>query len=584
MKTEIHCPISGCLYSVGSERHFTEKKFLNQHIAKVHAEKKYSCAKCKKSFGLDWWRRHHEKTCGIEWECSCGVKYASRETLLTHARRNQHKLPDNVLSTDKVKSSKMNKSTAENPVVVVIQPIIQNFTCIQPPQSYALNQRPILPKVTQPLLFSLPINMSTMPTLTNTMVSPRAVDLPTDATGAIKIQAAPSPDSSMLPKTNAIFESAKYANKNVSGNSQKSTATQTPSRFDNPSKVRLSQASQCSRRAAKSMKTGIESTHTQTAESTLVKIKKKRSRRKSVAIITEPSLLTNQNVGQSLWPGFKDFFTPDAHGVRSSRNVSTTTSTQTSSHKTLCDSETITDEDFLKMHWNSSEKEKNLICNSSFEGLSEIVSRDSVAGALPEKFNHDTLSVIDMFSDSMMKTFPESVEEKSMFQSSSNKSSECDSSSLLSVFTDCSKQDISNKIPQPTLSDIHTQTIASSVLDYNLLANMETQTTDEFTLSDLEFSDTETQTPWEDFPNIDSPLQTDQLSIEIQTDFSSFSQDLNQDPFDFINGMDVQNIIGCSSKECLGVNSETQTQDKFNFPQFTNTESQTLDISDFVFD
>lgn len=67
-----------------------------QHIAKVHAEKKFSCAKCQKSFGKEYYRRYHEQTCGIEWKCDCGIAYSSRLSLLTHARRTQHKLPDHV--------------------------------------------------------------------------------------------------------------------------------------------------------------------------------------------------------------------------------------------------------------------------------------------------------------------------------------------------------------------------------------------------------------------------------------------------------------------------------------------------------
>lgn len=73
-----------------------------QHIAKVHAEKKFSCNKCQKSFGKEYYRRYHEQTCGIEWKCHCGTGYSSRISLLTHARRTQHKLPDHVLFNDKV--------------------------------------------------------------------------------------------------------------------------------------------------------------------------------------------------------------------------------------------------------------------------------------------------------------------------------------------------------------------------------------------------------------------------------------------------------------------------------------------------
>lgn len=634
MKSQIHCPVPGCLYSLGSERHFTEKKLLNQHIAKVHAEKKFSCAKCQKSFGTDWYRRHHEQTCGIEWKCYCGNVYASRLSLLTHARRNQHKLPDHVITSDKMKQNKATSKFVDNPVIVLIQPIIQNVTCIQPAQTSVVTPRRILPKTTQPVLLTLSIPSNIIAsTPAQNSISP-AMPEQTKENLFSPVKSFNS-DGAIISTPNQIFNNS---NNNISTSTQKkcqnSVATQTVDDIcDNPAKKRQSQASQCSRHKLKTLNVGIESTHTQTAESAVIKIKKRRSRRKSVAITTEPSMLNDSLLfpGNSIWPGFKDFMQQgDNQGTRSFKNSASTQTSIMNNNKILCDSETITDKELLKYPWEDALKVKeNESCNTDFQMLTEVgahsmkvketescntdfqmltdIGADSMKIKENESCNTDfqmltdigadTLSVLPAVMDnnplSDLNIFSNSLNSFSEMKSSAKENNPCqidiseknalhEKSSVFSVFGNCVE---SNPAPR-TLSDIHTQTIASAVLDFNLLANMETQTTDDFNFSDLEFSDTETQTPWEDLPNIDdSPLQTDQLSIEIQTDFPAFPAGLNLDPFELINSVDVQNMIsGCSTKGSLGVNTETQTLDQFCFPQFTNSESQTLDIPDFMFD
>ena len=526
----------------------------------------------------------------------------------------------------------------------MIQPIIQNATCIQPTQKFVVTPRRILPKTIPQLSITPVMHEQMKDTVVNSVQSLSPID-------------------SVNLASNQIFSSV---TDNIPVNTQKkiqnSIATQTDDDLtDNHAKTRQSQASQCSRRKSKALKVGIESTHTQTAESAVVKIKKRRSRRKSVAITTETSGLTDQTSfsENSLWPGLKDFW--QLGDIQLARLFKNSASTQTSSfnNKVLCDSETITDHDLFNFTWEDAIKLKenetcetsfqmlsdigaeklkikenetcdanfqmlsdinadtlkikeNATPNADFQGLTEIdvdtlkvqengacntdfqmlsdISSDNTLSALPVNVDNNSLqdlnvlpNPLDSFSE--IKT---SVKDVNTAQSTlPEKDSLQENPSMFSVFGDCVSSGIDNKAP--TLSDIHTQTMASAILDFNLLANMETQTTDDFPLCDLEFSETETQTPWEDFPSLDeSPLQTDQLSIEIQTDpdihFPTFPPGLNLDPYELINSVDLQSISGCTPKESLGVSTETQTLDQFFFPQFTNSESQTLDIPDFMFD
>jgi len=105
-----HCQYEGCVYSRESKKHFKEYRYLKQvtppliyvdlcystylfylqHYDKVHAEKKFLCARCSKGFSTTTLLKSHESYCGKEFKCSCGVVYKSNEALLTHAKRKKH--------------------------------------------------------------------------------------------------------------------------------------------------------------------------------------------------------------------------------------------------------------------------------------------------------------------------------------------------------------------------------------------------------------------------------------------------------------------------------------------------------------
>ena len=40
----------------------------------------------------------HERVCGVKHTCDCGASYNSRQALIMHAKRNQHTIPDRLVS------------------------------------------------------------------------------------------------------------------------------------------------------------------------------------------------------------------------------------------------------------------------------------------------------------------------------------------------------------------------------------------------------------------------------------------------------------------------------------------------------
>lgn len=104
------CPNVDCIYfdSPANEKSFKSLKFLKQHFQKVHAEKKFSCSTCNKSFGTESMCVSHKKNCGREYICDeCGWKYDSSEALLTHGKRRGHVTKKKVIPEGKVAITKV---------------------------------------------------------------------------------------------------------------------------------------------------------------------------------------------------------------------------------------------------------------------------------------------------------------------------------------------------------------------------------------------------------------------------------------------------------------------------------------------
>lgn len=91
------CPIAKCKYNATDHPkavYFKSKKYLRQHFLKVHADKKWICEKCQKSFPSESFLIAHQRNCGEKFTCEdCQWSYTSRESLLTHCRRKNHTVP-----------------------------------------------------------------------------------------------------------------------------------------------------------------------------------------------------------------------------------------------------------------------------------------------------------------------------------------------------------------------------------------------------------------------------------------------------------------------------------------------------------
>lgn len=89
-----YCPIPMCKFYYDSEKYLPTFHSLKNHFIRIHGEKNYACKKCSRSFSIKSEMERHEENCGIVFKCSCGCPYASRLSLLKHARKKNHKLPN----------------------------------------------------------------------------------------------------------------------------------------------------------------------------------------------------------------------------------------------------------------------------------------------------------------------------------------------------------------------------------------------------------------------------------------------------------------------------------------------------------
>ncbi|KAL9975719.1 hypothetical protein ACROYT_G012911 [Oculina patagonica] len=126
VEKHFYCPVKHCVRGQGTKRPFPRMSKLKQHYMTVHAEKKNVCSKCGRGFGLPDACRRHELKCGQLFTCSCGCPYTTIEALLTHARRQMHKLPE--CYTNKKKSSKP-PVPASAVTLVIVKPTLPVIPC-----------------------------------------------------------------------------------------------------------------------------------------------------------------------------------------------------------------------------------------------------------------------------------------------------------------------------------------------------------------------------------------------------------------------------------------------------------------------
>ncbi|CAH1270260.1 ATMIN [Branchiostoma lanceolatum] len=133
-----YCPVPDCERRLGSRRPFTSMFLIKQHYARMHAEKKFHCAKCGFGFAFTRDLERHEKTCGQIWHCSCGCPYTTMEALWTHAARKGHSLPDKLLKKDDSKGQNAKRKSQSTPqsqplkVIVILPNQVQGIQTAAP--------------------------------------------------------------------------------------------------------------------------------------------------------------------------------------------------------------------------------------------------------------------------------------------------------------------------------------------------------------------------------------------------------------------------------------------------------------------
>ncbi|XP_023231707.1 uncharacterized protein LOC111631639 [Centruroides sculpturatus] len=596
-----HCSVSGCMYADGMERYFTSKKLLKQHFTKVHAEKKYLCSKCQKGFGADWMRKRHEATCGTDWCCSCGNQYASWESLITHTRRTQHVMPPHFRHRQKKFKNTPPKQVFSPLVIIIQQPPIQIVPSVFSSSQTPIKHRKILPKClsSAPKQFENTNSVnSSERTQSNdlcnigTQTDPLFYDIGTwtSVCGTVFPEKI-SVSNTYMPseRNNQVSISASLFSENMSterstdqsiGKIQNKMAVETQTSGDDLKEQNIqreSRGSQCSGRALiQRSDIQIESTHTQTNESTVVKMKKaslkrihgnnknkKRSENKTGEMKNNywsslNTVLEDASVDKISWQAYL------------SRCSSSTQTSPRIKEKTVCDSETLTDQ-LSSSFW--SEPENNFASTQS----QEIYSYTS---KIPETKSSDDVSTNEEISLNILSSFVEPFNQQSLSfpleEISTNSVRQAISDNSQQLFnietqTEFNKRLLDDVVQQSVQTDFypllsHTQTQTSEVDEFysNVLANMETQTSEEFLFSDLEFSDIETQTPW----NYLSCLEDDSESL-------SLNLDTGTDPFEFLK--DGQNRISPTS--AILSDMETQTNYQLNTIELTDSYAQTLDLN-----
>lgn len=85
-----YCYVKDCSYHVNSDKNkwFTGRKFLNQHVNKMHKKKVFRCDTCNSRFSTYSDYKRHLKTCNMKFSCPvCPMDYNANEKLLVHMMR-----------------------------------------------------------------------------------------------------------------------------------------------------------------------------------------------------------------------------------------------------------------------------------------------------------------------------------------------------------------------------------------------------------------------------------------------------------------------------------------------------------------
>lgn len=117
-----------------------------QHLMNKHNDRNFKCDRCDFTGAFQWQLTHHQKNCGLEYEClTCGVKY-NKTALLMHCRRKNHEC---IFSDTKKKA--INGEEKSQPIMsAIVNGHLYTPVVSLPSDSLPFlitNHRPILPKL-----------------------------------------------------------------------------------------------------------------------------------------------------------------------------------------------------------------------------------------------------------------------------------------------------------------------------------------------------------------------------------------------------------------------------------------------------
>lgn len=128
IELQYYCTIENCAYNVNiKNKHFSGRKFLNQHYNNVHKPKNINCDTCKLSFPTKIGYERHIPTCNYTYECAnCHQVYKTNERLLVHLMRKHPILHEQYKNERKAEKRKLKTESKE-----------KEYFCDSPKRSFA---------------------------------------------------------------------------------------------------------------------------------------------------------------------------------------------------------------------------------------------------------------------------------------------------------------------------------------------------------------------------------------------------------------------------------------------------------------
>ncbi|KAJ8705001.1 hypothetical protein PYW08_012321 [Mythimna loreyi] len=136
VELKYYCAEPKCAYFVTSEKKkwFSGRKYLNQHMNKVHKTKTYFCNDCSQCFATETELQRHLKCCNFVYICEmCDTKYNTNEKLMVHLKRkhpNVHQMYKNEKAEkrksengNETKKKKIDEETNSTPDTVVTEQV-----------------------------------------------------------------------------------------------------------------------------------------------------------------------------------------------------------------------------------------------------------------------------------------------------------------------------------------------------------------------------------------------------------------------------------------------------------------------------